>query len=130
MENFNIISDADQLRFEQIWIDRNVKDNYSADRNLSDDDRISFKIWEELYWKEMYAKHLPNTKIFKGDNPNIIFHGGCLGCKSQRIHGIDRCKGCSYFKGGDTKNLFIPGEDCAKMSADDFTNMLNGNDDD
>lgn len=27
-----------------------------------------------------------------------LFHGGCIRCKSQDIHGISRCKGCLYFK--------------------------------
>jgi hypothetical protein len=27
-----------------------------------------------------------------------IFHGGCLQCKSQEKHGINRCLGCQYFE--------------------------------
>jgi hypothetical protein len=28
---------------------------------------------------------------------SVIFHGGCLSCKSQQLKGIDRCVGCQYF---------------------------------
>ena len=124
MNTDRIMPDSDHLRFEKVWIDKNVNDKDSY-KELSDDDRISFKIWEDAYWREMYQKHLPNTNVFRGNNPNIIFHGGCLGCKSQRVHGIDRCKGCSYFKYGG-QNLFIPGEDSHKLSAEDFKNLLLG----
>jgi hypothetical protein len=26
-----------------------------------------------------------------------MFHGGCLGCTQQEIHGVDFCVGCQYF---------------------------------
>ena len=55
------------------------------------------------------------------ESANVVFHGGCLGCISQRIHGIDRCKGCQYFKGNWSKpNLHIEGEEASTMSEDDF----------
>jgi len=30
------------------------------------------------------------------DPPTEVFHGGCVRCSSQAIHGIERCKGCQY----------------------------------
>lgn len=87
---------------------------------------IDYHIWEDIYWESMYNDHAPDTKVFRGTNPNIIFHGGCLGCKSQRIHSINRCKGCRYFKANwDSPNLFIEGEDSHTMGADEFNDVLN-----
>lgn len=38
----------------------------------------------------------------------IIFHGGCIGCKSQMKHGIKKCVGCQYFAADWSKpNLFL-----------------------
>ena len=63
----------------------------------------------------------------RGNNPNIIFHGGCLGCISQRNHGIDRCKGCQYFRFNHSKpNLHIEGEEADTMSGDDFKRLIGG----
>lgn len=28
----------------------------------------------------------------------VVFHGGCLGCKSQEKHGIRKCLGCQYME--------------------------------
>lgn len=28
----------------------------------------------------------------------IIFHGGCNLCESQKLHGLARCTGCQYFE--------------------------------
>jgi hypothetical protein len=75
----------------------------------------------------MFKKHLPCTIVFRGRHPNIIFHGGCLGCLSQRNHGIDRCMGCQYFKGNCSKpNLRIEGEEASTLSGEDFKRMLGG----
>jgi hypothetical protein len=29
--------------------------------------------------------------------PRYIFHGGCLGCTQQELHGVDFCVGCQCF---------------------------------
>lgn len=34
-------------------------------------------------------------KLFK--RKQIIYHGGCIDCKSQEKFGRKRCKGCSYY---------------------------------
>lgn len=97
-------------RFEQIWVSENVHHRYGASDSLKDNDYINYHIWEDQNSNEMCKKHLPNTMVFRGNNPNIIFHGGCLGCISQRNHGIDRCKGCQYFRFNHGKpNLHIEG---------------------
>lgn len=124
---------SDDDRFEQIWLqdmDYNNLENklYAKDLCKNADDFIAYMIWESQNWERMYAKHKPNTMVLRGQNPNIIFHGGCLGCLSQRKHGIDRCKGCQYFgmNGWDSPNLFIEGEDSAKLGGDEFKNFLTG----
>ena len=123
MEMFN---DNEEKLFEAIWVSRNVNSDYSAGKSISDDDYISFKIWCNANEMRMYKKHLPNTNVFIGNNPNIIFHGGCLGCLSQRKHGIDRCKGCCYFKFNNNKpNLFIQGEDSHEINGDELNDILN-----
>ena len=111
--------------FEQIWIEENVSGNLGASKRLRDPDYIDYHIWEDLNCAEMYKKHLPNSMVFRGSNPNIIFHGGCLGCLSQRLHGIDRCKGCKYFKAHwNLPELRIEGEKCATIGGEDLENFL------
>lgn len=107
--------------FEGIWIAEEVNGIYAASDSLRDNDYIDYYIWKDQNSNEMYKKHLPNTTVFRGSNPNIIFHGGCLGCASQRNHGIDRCKGCKYFRLNNSKpNLHIEGEEAATMNGDNF----------
>ena len=117
-------------KFERIWIEENKNNNYGCKWDLSDAEYIEYHIWESVYSDKMYKKNLPNAHVLQGSNPNIIFHGGCLGCLSQRKHGIDRCKGCTYFKFSKKPNLFIPGEDSSKISGDDFKRFLTGDDED
>ena len=114
-------------KFEQIWVAENVHNRYGASDSLRDSDYIDYHIWEDQNSTKMYKKHLPNTMVMRGSNPNIIFHGGCLGCISQRNHGIDRCKGCQYFRFNHSKpNLHIKGEEAAIINADDFKRLLGG----
>lgn len=113
------------INFESIWIAKNVNYSYSADKVLSDDEYLEYKRWEDINTEAMYLKHLPNVKYFRGKNPNIIFHGGCLGCLSQRLYGIERCKGCQYFKCDWSKDdLKVEGEISAKMSSDELKKIL------
>lgn len=114
-------------KFEGIWVAENGNSRYGASDSLRDSDYIDYHIWEDQNSNEMYKKHLPNTMVIRGSNPNIIFHGGCLGCISQRNHGIDRCKGCKYFRANwSNPNLYIEGEESAKMNGDDFKRLLGG----
>lgn len=114
--------------FEQIWIAKNVKDHYHATDALNDDEYLDYKLWEDVNTEMLYKKHLPNTFLSRGKNPNIIFHGGCLGCMSQRLHGLERCKGCMYFRFGQSgkTNLHIKGEAYATISADELQGLLGG----
>lgn len=102
--------------FEQIWIYMNRDNNYRAIDILNDNEYLDYYIWQDMNTESMYKKHRPNSRIFRGKNPNIIFHAGCLGCLSQRLHGIERCKGCIYFRFISEKkpNLHIEGEDATK----------------
>ena len=56
---------------------------------------------------EHIKEHIVNVEKAY-DNPNsketIVYHGGCLGCKSQKMNGIGACKGCQYF----TANWGLP----------------------
>ena len=46
---------------------------------------------------------------------------------SQRYHGIDRCKGCQYFRFNHSEpNLHIEGEEADTMNGDDFKRLLGG----
>lgn len=50
------------------------------------------KFWK---WKiKFLSKFVSDTKKLEPG----IFHGGCLGCSSQKIHGVKRCTGCQYFE--------------------------------
>lgn len=112
MEIFN----SEQVEiFEAVWLSENKGRAFGEGMKLKDDDYIDYIIWEDINWKDMSKKHMPTTFVMKGINPNLIFHGGCLGCLSQRKHGVNRCKGCTYFKPHNKQSLFIPGEDSAKM---------------
>lgn len=113
--------------FEQIWIAKNRNNNYHATDILNDDEYLDYKLWDDMNTEAMYKKHCPNTLLCLGKNPNIIFHGGCLGCLSQRLHGLERCKGCMYFRFGRSKpNLHIEGEEAAKMTTEDLKRLLGG----
>jgi len=113
--------------FEKVWIAKVVSNDYKATDCLNDDDYLDYKLWEDINAKLLYKKHLPNTMVFRGENPNIIFNGGCLGCLSQRINGFERCKGCQYFRcQWSNPDLHIKGEDAAKMDADEFRRLLGG----
>lgn len=124
-----LFTDEQESEFEQIWVKENKDEKYGEGKLLSDDQYIDYHIWEDMNSSRMYKKHLPNYLILIGKNPNIIFHGGCLGCLSQRKHGIERCKGCYYFKfNANNPNLCIKGEDTSKLSATDLFNFLNSKD--
>ena len=111
--------------FERAWIRDHIFDDYSLYDSFNDDDYLDYKIWEDNNNKKMYSKYQPKVRVYIGKNANIIFHGGCLGCLSQRIHGIDRCKGCKYFRADWNKpNLFIEGEKAATMSQKDFDDLM------
>ena len=112
-------------QFESIWINKNVNDEYSASQVLNNEDYLDYKLWEDMNMDTMFKKHLPKARVFRGKNPNIIFHGGCLGCLSQRLYGFERCKGCQYFRcNWNNPNLRIEGEESAKISADEIMNIL------
>ena len=111
--------------FEQIWIAKNVNGNYNAADMLNDDEYLDYKLWDDMNTEMLYKKHLPKTFLCRGKNPNIIFHGACLGCLSQRLNGLERCKGCMYFRFSHNKpNLHIEGEKAAKMSSEDLKRLL------
>jgi hypothetical protein len=116
-------AETEEEGFEMIWQAEHGSDSF-ATQCLDDDQYIYYKIYDDANWKELYRKYKPNAYVIRGDNPNIIFHGGCLGCKSQRLHGIDRCKGCTYFRcrGGD--DLHIKGEDADTI--DDWDEFIGG----
>ena len=93
-----IFTDEENKKYADVWYECNVKDNYNAERQLSNEDYINYHIWEDINCERMYKLHKPNTMVMRGVNSMIVFHGGCLSCKSQQWHGIDRCIGCQYFK--------------------------------
>jgi hypothetical protein len=111
--------------FERLWIDENVDWNYGGANYLTDEEYIDYYIWSDQNSNIMFKKHSPDTMVISGNNPNIIFHGGCLGCISQRNHGIERCKGCKYFRANWSKyDLSIKGEESAKISSNDLKRIL------
>jgi len=113
--------------FTQIWIAKNVDKDYNAADKLNDNEYLDYKLWEDMNTEALYKKYLPKTFLYSGKNPNIIFHGGCLGCLSQRLHGLDRCKDCRYFRFNCSKlDLRIEGEEAATMSIEDLKRLLEG----
>jgi hypothetical protein len=118
---------ANANKFELIWVREKVNGEYDAPSILSDDEYLDYTLWRKFNDDTLYKKHLPNTLVISGRNPNIIFHGGCLGCLSQRLNGFERCKGCSYFRytPRNTKpNLHIKGEIADTMGEDEIYNAL------
>lgn len=106
--------------FEDIWVADHVYRDYDATRKLNNNDYIDYHLWEDQNCEAMYKKYLPKTKVYRGVNPNIIFHGGCLGCLSQRKNGINRCKGCMFFRAAwDKPSLYIKGEKAATFNTKD-----------
>lgn len=136
--NFPIINNAIEERtftetgyfikandFELIWVAETVDGKYGKSHCLDDDDYIDYHLWEDINCENLYKKHLPKTILYRGKNPNIIFHGGCLGCLSQRKFGFERCKGCQYFKcNWGYPNLHIKGEEADTMNAESLKRIL------
>ena len=78
------------LRTKEDFIEHIENDYASMKKFLGHDDFI----------EENHIEKIRNIKkVFDEPNSkeNLIFHGGCLGCKSQEQNGIGRCKGCKYF---------------------------------
>lgn len=70
---------------------------YSYEELMTPDWRISTTP-DKFEWKPAY----------KYESIKKIFHGGCINCKSQSIHGINRCYECQYHDGDWSKpDLFI-----------------------
>lgn len=100
-----------ETKFEKIWVSENVSNEYGASKVLSDIEYIEYYIWGLENAQEMYDKYCPKSKVISSDYTNIIFHGGCVGCKSQMLFGINRCRGCKFFKSDWSKpNLEIKGK--------------------
>lgn len=89
---------AKESLFEDIWIEENVHHNHERKDLIKDNDYIDYKIWDDINSEKLFKKHCPNTLVISQKHPNIVFHGGCLGCVSQQNHGIYRCVECRYFK--------------------------------
>jgi hypothetical protein len=99
------------MLFESLWIQSNIDGAYGIYKNLSDNDYIDYHLWEVLNEERLWGEHDADRLVIRDIHPNIIFHGGCLGCVSQSQHGVDRCKGCQYFKPNwNLPDLKIEGE--------------------
>jgi len=112
-----IFTNSEHLLFESVWETVNNRNYYGGSKHLHDNTYIMYKIWEKFNDERMEAKHYPNRRTIRGECDGIIFHGGCLGCASQELLGVDRCKGCTYFKSGrDLPNLEIKGGDVSRCT--------------
>ena len=65
-------------KFEQIR-KADIEKRLDMERELNDDEYIAYHLW-------------------KNEGEKVIFHGGCHGCSSHSIFGIERCRGCQYFR--------------------------------
>lgn len=84
--------------FEYIWVQDNVFSDRIAEGRLDDDKYLAYKYWIVDNDALMFEKYLPETTVIKGKTSYLVFHGHCLGCASQKLFGIERCKGCFYFR--------------------------------
>jgi hypothetical protein len=65
---------------------------YDADWNKPSLNGSDRRRW---WWRQkvkFWSKFTKKPTVEKG-----IFHGGCIGCISQEINGVERCTGCQYF---------------------------------
>ena len=47
---------------------------------------------------------------------DVIFHGGCHGCYTQSVAGVDECRNCQYFDADwSLPNLFVGKPDRAEI---------------
>lgn len=110
--------------FEQIWLAQRANDEYNLAVNLNDDDYINYQIWEKANNERLYEKHkklISETRI----GADIVFHGRCVDCISQKIHGIERCKGCQYFKFIDGKpDLHIKCKKIKTITKEEIIDLL------
>lgn len=116
--------------YESVWVKQNLTKSYGIEKDvkhlLNDEEYIDYKIWEDINKVDMYKKYFPEANVIKGNNPNIIFHAGCLGCISQRNNGIRRCTGCKYFKSDWSKpDLHQKGEYSHKLTGKELNDLLN-----
>lgn len=90
-QTIGVMSKSD--KFAQILIlknSENIGDAYDLVSSFSDNEYIEFCEYEKQEKEAMYGRG--------SSGGHIVFHGGCLRCKSQYIHGVDRCRGCCYFR--------------------------------
>ena len=122
IEEYSIRLTPEQLQeFERIFNYNSNIDNYPvAHGALSQDDYITYKKWTYHNADYLNKKFRSNVMIIgpkidakeEDEHIDLIFHGGCLDCKSQEVKGIERCKGCSYFQSNSKlPNLRIRSEE-------------------
>ncbi len=98
-ENGTQMYEANEETFEELWMDDNMSNcSPKSRRSVSDDLYIEYVKWELNNYERMNKKHRPNTTVIRGTHPNLIFHGGCIGCATQLKQSVEVCKRCSYFR--------------------------------
>lgn len=91
--------EASEETYEELWLDDNLSNHSPKYRSsVSDDLYIGYVRWENDNAERMNKKHRPNTTVIRGTHPNLIFHGGCIGCVTQLKQSVDQCKRCFYFR--------------------------------
>jgi len=131
---FGIFSELYHKMFEEEFKEEH---DYTSDTRYfygkfkNDNVHILYKMYSDFYFDILMKKHYPNIKVGRGVSDRIVFHGGCLECNSQNIHGVDRCKGCTYFKfDHDLPNLKIKGTPhpgSVISSQEEFNNIIRKN---
>jgi hypothetical protein len=91
-------------RFMNNFIIPDENKNWIKSIDVSDCEIIKEEVEFDHYIEEIIRNPLNDDdyincrKEYNVVRGNIIFHGGCLVCKSQKINGVDRCRGCMYFR--------------------------------
>ena len=88
-------------KFMYVWIKENVERDYERRPKsiLNDNEYILYSCWRQVNDEWLYRHY--TMRVVSGSmgrSDKLIFHGGCIGCISQEINNIDRCKGCQYFR--------------------------------
>lgn len=97
----SVLHNNNDYIFRVIWCDSNFDENFELESELTDDNYILFKRWSYDNWGKMCLRYFNDESYLKNDgmSDRICFQLRCKWCDSQRLYGIERCKGCVSFRG-------------------------------
>ncbi len=94
--------------FINIWKAQVIELRFDADKFLNDDEFILYNMWMKEHRRTLFEQYMPKVKYVEEINYDIHFNIHCVPCKSKKIHGVNFCKGCRFFR----SNADLPDLSC------------------